>query len=429
MPVLPNVAQYGRMTGMAELPQLSMRQILGSVPLRRLTAAQLVSMAGDFLAIFAVFSVVSFELHGTAAQVTGIMIAYMLPQAFAGPLAGVFVDRRDVKTTMITSDLVRAGLVACLVYSSSIWQIYGVMILLSAISAFFMPAQTITIRTIVPVNGLMAANALMMLVMQLTQIVTPGVAGLLVNHAGAATCFWLDSASFLFSAAMVFGIPIPRKSVPSVKAVSSVVADVTRGGRYIFSHRVLAFTVLAMAAGGFAVSFYNALMPIYVRDVLRGSAELYGVLGTLVGVGTIIGAQGMTRLGKFISNERLVPGGLFGVALGILLLAIGDRTSPAVIATLGMGFGVALVIVPAQTLMQAETPVEMLGRVSGSVRSVLALVQIAGLVLSGSIAQAIGIRGSWLAVSVLLALFASAGLGVLNGRGRSLYSFSRSTLR
>src|ERR1019366_5621795 len=150
---------------MADSPPLSMREVLASIPLRKLTAAQLVSLFGDFLAVFAVFSVVSFQLHGTPAQVSGIMIAYMLPQAFVGPLAGVFIDhfnvgRRDVKTTMIASDLLRAVLVICLVYSSNIWQIYGVMTVLSAISAFFMPAQTITIRTIVPMNGLMAANAL-----------------------------------------------------------------------------------------------------------------------------------------------------------------------------------------------------------------------------------------------------------------------------
>jgi len=50
--------------------------------------------------------------------------------------------------------------------------------------------------------------------------------------------------------------------------------------------------------------------------------------------------------------------------------------------------------------MQSETPAEMLGRVTGSFRSVLALVQIAALLLSGSIAQAIGIRNSYRAISV-----------------------------
>jgi DHA3 family macrolide efflux protein-like MFS transporter len=310
----------------------------------------------------------------------------MLPQVFAGLVAGVFVDRLDVKKTMIASDLLRAGLVVGLVYSGSIWQIYGVMILLSTISAFFMPAQTIAIRTIVPMSGLMAANALMMQVLQITQIATPGVAGLLISRLGAAACFWLDSASFLFSAAMVFTISIQRVGAPAAKEMSSVLADLTVGVRYIFTHGVLTFTVLAMAAGGFVISCYNALIPIYVRDTLHGSTGLFGILGTLVGVGTILATQGMTRFGRAMSKEQLIMAGLFGVTFGVLLLAVFGNIPVAVAATLGMGFGVALVIVPAQTLMQSATPLEVLGRVSGSVRSVLALVQIAGLLLSGLLA-------------------------------------------
>ena len=85
-----------------------MREVLALIPLRKLTLAQLVSIFGDFLAIFAVFSIVSFRLHGSPAQVSGIMIAYMLPQAFVGPAAGVFVDRWNVKRTMIASG-VEAG--------------------------------------------------------------------------------------------------------------------------------------------------------------------------------------------------------------------------------------------------------------------------------------------------------------------------------
>jgi MFS family permease len=373
-------------------------------------------MSGDFLAIYAVFSVVSFQLHGSPAQVSGIMIAYMLPQAVVGPVAGAFIDRWNVKTAMVASDLLRAVLSVCFVYSSNIWQIYGVLILLSALSAFFMPAQTITIRTVVPINALMAANALMMQVTQITQIVTPGLAGLLINHMGTAACFWMDSVSFLFSAMMIFTIAINRQGAPSPNEMASILADLTVGARYIFTHSILAFTILSMAAGGFAISCYTALSAVYVRDILHRTTGLFGVLGTLIGVGMILGTQGITRGGKLMSKEQLIMLGLCGIAFGILILAVFANIPLAVVATLGMGFGVAMVIIPAQTLMQAETPTEMLGRVSGRLRSVLALVQIAGLVLSGSIAQAVGIRNSYFTISVLLMLIASAGLQVVHRR-------------
>jgi MFS transporter, DHA3 family, macrolide efflux protein len=291
-----------------------------------------------------------------------------------------------------------------------------------------MPAQTILIRTIVPMNGLMAANALMMQVAQVTQIVIPGIAGLLVSHIGAAVCFWLDSASFLFSAAMVLTIPFTCRAGPAVKEVSSVLAELTFGSRYIFTHRVLAFAVLSMAAASFAASCYGALIATYVRDILHGFAGLYGILGTLVGVGMILGTHAMTRFGRASSKEHLIMMGLPGVALSISLLAIFGNTPLAVVATLGTGFGVALVIIPAQTLIQSVTPVEILGRVSGSLRSVVALVQTGGLVLAGSIEQALGIRTAYFAISALLLLIASMGLRVAQTPNRS-YIFSRSTRR
>ena len=421
---------------MPEPPEMSMREALaGVVPLRRLSAAQFVSTFGDFVAIFAVFSVVSFRLHGDAIQATGIMIAYMLPQAFVGPLAGVFIDRWHVKTAMIVSDLLRGALVVCLVYSTSIWQFYGVMIMLSGISAFFLPAQTIALRALVPMNGLLAANALMMQVMQIAQIIAPGFAGLMISRTGAAVCFWLDSASFLFSAAVVSTIVVPRAAVSVVKDMPRVLADLTFGARYIFTHGLLAFSIFSLAAGGFAVSCYSALIVLYARDVLHGSAQLFGLLGTLVALGMISGTQGITRYGRTLAKERLIIFGLLGMSLAISLLAVFDADPQALVAALGVGIGAAVVIIPAQTLMQLSTPMEMMGRVSGSLRSVLAMVQIAGLVLSGSIAQGMGIRPSFFALSGLLALIAFAGLRLESVRkatafaDQELQSFSRSTRR
>src|ERR1039457_7212890 len=82
-------------------PHLTFRDVLKIRSVRRLWLAQLVSIFGDFLAIFAIFSLVTFQLHGTPTQVSMILVAYMLPLAVVSPLAGVFVDKWNVKWTMI----------------------------------------------------------------------------------------------------------------------------------------------------------------------------------------------------------------------------------------------------------------------------------------------------------------------------------------
>src|ERR1044071_1118865 len=124
---------------------LGLGEVMKLRPVRLLWLAQLVSVFGDFLAIFAVISVVTYQLHGTAAQVTLISIAFMLPFALISPIAGVFVDRWNVKRTMITSDLIRAVLAFLLIFTSnSLTAIYAILFVLSAVSTFFVPAQSVT---------------------------------------------------------------------------------------------------------------------------------------------------------------------------------------------------------------------------------------------------------------------------------------------
>jgi len=125
---------------------LSFREVLNIRSVRRLWLAQLVSIFGDFLAVFAVFSVVTFQMHGTPNQVAMILVAYLTPLALISPLAGVFVDRWNVKATMIASDVVRGLLVLALLFVRDLNAIYGIFFALSAVSSFFLPAQSVAVR-------------------------------------------------------------------------------------------------------------------------------------------------------------------------------------------------------------------------------------------------------------------------------------------
>ena len=133
---------------------LSFREVLRLDVMRRVWFAQIISVFGDFLALFAVISVVSFRMHGTPSQITWVQIAYMAPIAVLGPLSGVLVDRWPLKPTLVISDLLRAALAGLLVFSGSLWQIYLVLAAISCVSSVFAPAQTVTIRSHVPREGL-----------------------------------------------------------------------------------------------------------------------------------------------------------------------------------------------------------------------------------------------------------------------------------
>ena len=72
------------------------RETLAIPEVRPLWIGQLINIAGDFLAIFAVIGIASLHLRGTPAQITGVTISYMLPLALFGPLGGVFDDDREL---------------------------------------------------------------------------------------------------------------------------------------------------------------------------------------------------------------------------------------------------------------------------------------------------------------------------------------------
>jgi MFS family permease len=396
------------MTPAAE--QLSFRDVLRIGAVRRLWIGQLISVFGDFLALFAIIGYVSFQLHGTPEQVTGISIAYLIPLALFGPLAGVFVDRWNVKVTMIASDLTRAFLALALVWVHNLWGIYAIFFALSMVSSFFAPAQSVTVRAIVPKEGLLSANALLMQAMQITRILSPSAASAIVAALGAGVCFYLDTASFLFSALMLSAIAIHRpESAPSTGGLSTVIHQLFSGMKFIFTHAAISFVVLAMGAGMFAMSCFGPLIAIYVRDLLKAGYGLYGILSSLIGVGMLVGTFLLQRVTKGRRKEMVVLGGLLMIGIAILVTALFQYAAVTALGMFGVGFGVAFIIAPSQALFQQETPVNMVGRVSSSVMSVLTCSQVFGLMISGSIAQAIGIRNLFLASAALLGLVAAFG--------------------
>jgi len=388
---------------------LTFREVFKIASLRRLWAAQLISVCGDFLAVYAIFAVVSFQMHASASAVSLVLVFYLLPLAIISPIAGVFVDSWNVKRTMIASDLIRAVLFLLLLFVHSLWQIYAILLAASTVSSFFLPAQTITVRTIVPMNGLISANAAIQQAFYMMQIISPAISGLLVSRFGPASCFWIDSATFVFSAAMVSTLTIPHQPAPALKSVRSVATEMGVGVRFIFTHPAISFVITAMTAGMFAIRCFGALLAVYVRDVLKGSTSLFGFLGSLIGVGLIFGTPLVRKASRNHSNSHVVTGGLAGVGFSIALIAVTGSAMAAAVGILLLGFFVAFIIVPAQVLMQQHTPQNMLGRVSGSMVAVMVSSQVLGMLFAGEVATAVGIRNVYYGSAALLFLLAGGG--------------------
>jgi len=396
--------------------QLTFREVLGLTVMRRIWYAQIVSLLGDFLALFAVISVATFRMHATPSQVSGVQIAYMLPLAFLGPLSGVFVDRWPLKPTLVLSDLIRAGLVVLLVLSSGLWQVYGVLIALSAVSSFFMPAQSVTIRAHVPPNGLLSANALMQMAMMGVRIIGPLAAGVLVAALGANICYTIDALSFVASACLIGSVAVirppqpAREGAPSTNSrVHALLHEMSEGLRFILHHAAVLFVVLAMGAGLFTIGCFGPLIAIYVRESLHGSAGVFGVVSAMLVAGLLSGTQVMRAIAARLSHETMVLGGLGGIGVALLLLGGIPYIAATILATFLMGFAFSGVIVPAQTLLQRETPHALMGRISSTVMSVVMFAQLLGLLVSGVASQLLSVRAVFLLSALLSASLAGGG--------------------
>jgi MFS family permease len=396
---------------------LGFGDVLKTPAVKRLWIAQLVSVFGDFLAIFAVFSIVTFKLHGTPPQVTGILVAFLVPLAVVSPIAGVFVDKWNVKLTMIASDVIRGLLIVVLLFAQDLYTIYAVFFVLATVSAFFIPAQTVALRSLAPPGGLMAANALMQQAVQVSMIVAPAIAGSLVEWFGSNVCFGFDILSFFVSAGLVMTLAIKREG-PAATA-SSVLDSMKQGFRFIFSHAAISFVMIAMASGMFALRSFGALLSVYVRDVLLMQSATFGVLNSMSGIGMIIGGQLVRKYSARSTPQHMVIGGLAGMGVAVFITALFGRVTTTALGMLLLGFSAAFLMITAQTLLQHETPPDMLGRVSSALMSSLAFAQVIALIGAGPVAESAGIRNLFFGSAAMLGAIAVIGLWKLRGEARS----------
>jgi DHA3 family macrolide efflux protein-like MFS transporter len=394
---------------MAETPSpTSTRGLFAQPGFRTLWLAQFVSVFGDFLAVFGVISLITFRLHGLASDVALVIVAYMAPVSLIAPLAGVLVDRWPVRRVMIASDLIRACIAASLVLATTVPQIALAMAALGIVSSFFGPAQSIVLRTLVAREDLLSANALFAQAFYAVRVLSPALAGTLVAWLGEGACFWIDTASFVFSAASIARLVIVRTAPAPHESARSMWRDFVAGNRFIFTHKELSFAFLSSCAAMFVLSSFSPLISVYIRDQLHKGPMVYGGISAMVGVGLIAGTQ-LVRTAAKRPIEEMVLGGLLGLGLGAGLLGAFTYSATAAASTFLLGCAIAFVMVPAQTLSQKETPHEMQGRVSSTFIALFSLAQVLGMLLSGVLADWLGIRQLFLACGALVVVLACAG--------------------
>ena len=293
----------------------------------------------------------------------------------------------------------RAVLVLFLVFVHNVWGYYIVLAAVSVVSSVFGPAQGVAVRSLVPPHGMRSAQALLQQVMFVMRIIGGPIAALLLVYASVSISFYADAISFVVSGILMASLALPMMEKKAAEpaqpkgGLARVLSDMKQGASFIVHHAALLFVITAMGAGMFILGCFGPLIAVYVRDTLHASTRTFGTASAMIGVGIMAGINLLNAFAKNVKNSTQVYFGLTGIAVGTLALALFPHLGVTIVALLLIGFAVAGIIVPAQTLIQQETPQAMLGRVGSTVMSLIFSAQIAGLLLSGVLANRMSVRG------------------------------------
>jgi MFS family permease len=396
------------------------------LPLLALLGASGVSLLGNQLTQLAIPWFV-LATTGSAAQTGLVGAAAVLPAVLAAFLGGVVVDRLGPKRMSIAADLLSGVAVALvpLLYQS-VGLPFGLLLLLVFCGALLdTPGITARQALLPEVAGraqmtLERANGTYHSLENLAGLAGPLLAGILVTAIGASAILYLDAATFAFSA-VVIGIAVPALAVPRVPASGGHLADVAAGWRVLRQDPFLGtMTAAAVVLNFLGTPLFAVALPVYAQRVY-GSAEALGVLFAGFGSGMLAGSLLFGWRGEELPRRPLLLGGLLLTSLSLGALVALPPLAVTVLALGVAGLGIGPVNPLVFTVMQERVPVEMRGRVFGTVLGTVMAASPLGMLTAGLLIETAGLRaelaviaGGFLAVAI--AALAAPGFQTLEVR-------------
>jgi MFS family permease len=335
----------------------------------------LISLLGDRIHQIAL-AFLAYNLTDSPIAVGAVFAAAALPNLLFSPVAGTLVDRWDHQEVLVVSDLLRGALVLLIPIAAvvNLLLVYPLVFLVTTVSIFFRPARVAMIPRLVREDELLTANSATWISETFADIAGYALAGLFVSLLGSsfALAFWIDAASYVASAILVWSIVVPpiRRSGAFVEPeVPNLVAEMKAGWRFLRGEAtLLANTVLATVAQ-FTIGILVALTPIYASEAIdRGSLSpesAYAFLEAGIGVGNLVGGFAIGLVGATLARGRLVVGGYIAWGLCVALLGLTGNLGLAIGFVVGSGIANMVFVIPSQTLFQERTPPELMGRVLG----------------------------------------------------------------
>ena len=380
---------------------------------------------GNWMSMTAKSWLVLVELTQGSATTLGWLTTFMfLPQFFLQPLGGMLADRIPKRTiALFTQSLLctSAATLSILVLTGHIelWHVFTLALFDGTVGSFDGPARQSFVSELVPRDKLPNAIGLNSASWNAARLLGPAAGGLLIAAFGTGYAFAINACSFLVLIVMLLRISttqvyneIPREAKPK--------GGMLAGARYVFSRPEIAllfFIALMMGTFGFNYTITNTLISTAVFD--KGPGE-YGLLGSIMGIGSLTGALLSARREK--PRIRHVVGFLGGFAVCLSLSAVMPSFWSFALIMVPIGLCSVSVMVIANSMIQISVPQNIRGRVMA-----LWGVAVMGLVpaispLLGWVGDALGARAAiWVGASAITFTFLAVCWWLFIRQGIRLY--------
>ncbi|MGO1974560.1 MAG: MFS transporter [Propionibacteriaceae bacterium] len=386
---------------------------------RRLALALLLStFASGVWVVAQIWEVI--RIGGGPAQLSIVSMSGAIGVFLPALLAGVVADRMPQKHILLvvaTVELLGMGVIGFLSLSgiTSLWHLAVVAFCTGVGMAFYFPAYSAWLPSLVPPEDLMAVNGFEgMIRPTVGQALGPAVAGAVVGAVNPGSAILIAAAACAVGLVALTAVPLTpvRRELEAdtrVSPVRAALGDIAEGFRYLTRTRWLLATLLfASLMILVMMGPFEVLVPFLIKDRLGGGASQHAWVMAAFGVGGALGSMTMASM-RMPRHYLSVMTLLWGVACLPLIVMGMTRHVLIVVAAafvLGALFGAPMVIWG--TLLQRRVPPSMLGRVSSLDFFVSMSLMPVSMALAGPVAEWVGVRTTFLVagtVPVVLALF------------------------
>lgn len=375
---------------------------------------QSISLIGTWMQKTAVSWVIYTLTHSTF--MLGLtLFCSQFPSFLFSLIGGVVSDRYDRYKVLLATQIasmVQAVLLATLILFNhyEVWEILALSVVLGIINAFDVPArQSLVYDMVDDKNNLSNALALNSSMVNLSRLIGPAIAGLILEKFGDGACFVGNAASFIAVIGSLLMMRLPKYiKKPHPK---SGFGELREGFSYIKRTPSIMFVLIMLALISLMVLPFSTLIPYYARDVFKGTATTFGVIDSFIGLGAFSGAIFLAsqKTGANLKKILFINTLVFGA--GLVLFSHEHNYWLALLFVTIAGFGMMSQITVSNTLIQTTVDQNMRGRVISFYAMAFFGMQPLGGLLVGSISKWVGTTNTMLGEGIAALL-----IGLLHWR-------------